>query len=96
MSKKSTTKKPAKKRTLDRLPLNDRVKALMPVARKLLADGMDDARVEWSEDIPYDEPRGLSDRQIGELVACIEVAYATGIALGLMLRPEAFGTDGAR
>ena len=74
-----------------------RVRQMAPVARKLLIEGFDDDRIEFTMDLPCKEPVvGDSDENVRQFVEWTQTVYAVGIAVGLLLRPETFGTGGAR
>jgi hypothetical protein len=88
-----------KKQSLMRVPRDvySRVRQMRPVALTVLEQGLDDGRVEFTDDIPYLEPSGSrSDAEIAELVKWTSVVYALGIAIGLLLHPDVFKTGGAR
>ena len=92
------------------LDLGQQVRAAMPFARALVMEGLcpetsgpteelimqrvaeltdDDDLLEFWED-------GANEEQVIVWSNRLEAARALGIALGLMLRPEAFAKDGAR
>jgi hypothetical protein len=65
-----------------------RVCAVTPNAARLIADGIDDARCEWDDEIPYPQPTMPDDAAIEEMIQYTRAVYAVGIAVGLQLRPE--------
>lgn len=97
MTKSTRTSK--KRQPLSRVPADVflRVHQMRPVALTVLQKGFDDARVEFTEDIPYPEPSGSrTDAEVAELVRWTSVVYALGIAVGLLLDPDVFKTGGGR
>jgi hypothetical protein len=65
-----------------------RIRKALPIAKRVLAEGLDSRRCEWSAHIPAQEPQGLTDQQIAQFVKWTEATYEIGIAVGLMLRPD--------
>ena len=63
----------------------DRIRAALPTARRLLAEGIDNAGADFDPGAPIVE--GLSDEQNDQLVAATEHTYIVGVAVGLLLDP---------
>jgi hypothetical protein len=97
---------PAPLKDFGMIPLRDQVRAAMPVAHRFLEEGIDygqrtddsfmDRVVEFLDDPEFRRfNEHAPDAEASAWADRLEAARAIGIALGLMLRPEAFA-DGAR
>jgi hypothetical protein len=86
---------PAQWRTL-RFP--DKVRAAVPTAQELLIEGGILTDPPPGQAMWWQKVEAITGETIDgdDRLAHLETALALGIALGLMLRPEAFGTGGAR
>jgi hypothetical protein len=75
-----------------------RVRQAQPIARKVLREGLDDQHSEFADLVPCDEPlsEGRTDDDVAKLVVWTDAVFVIGIAVGLLLRPEAFDKGGAR
>jgi hypothetical protein len=68
-----------------------RVRQVRPLAREILRHGLSyDSPELPNEFIPCAEPSGLSDRQMSAFNDSMDAVFVVGIAVGLLLRPEAF------
>jgi hypothetical protein len=60
-----------------------RIRAALPTARRLLAEGIDNADADFDPGAPIVE--GLSDAQNDQFTAALDHAYIVGVAVGLLL-----------
>lgn len=99
--------KTPKNRSFSDLPIAGQVRAAMPTARHLIAEGLSigprddmditDRVIELLHDSALEQLTKQADSD--ECVAMfhrIDCAFALGVAAGLLLRPEAFEIGGAR
>jgi hypothetical protein len=70
--------------------LLDRVRQAGPIARLILRDGLSNQSANLpGEYVPCGEPKGLNDEQMKAFCHHMDALFAVGIAVGLLLRPEA-------
>ena len=63
-----------------------RLRTMLPIAKERLAnEGIGLEHAEFSENIPADEPKGMTEQQTAMLVEWTEATYVLGIAVGLLL-----------
>ena len=81
--------------------IDTRIARLLPVARRLLTEGIDPGRLEFFDSLP-DEPmhmpkisdRDLESQLVGWSTARAEQTYLVGIAVGLLLNSATFLKNG--
>jgi hypothetical protein len=100
-----TAKKAQRSASFQYLPLPDQIQAARPIAEALISQGIDPSthtNASLLDHIVSLVPtldalfEGMEEADRLTLTDAIEAARATGIALGLLLRPEAFLKGGAQ
>lgn len=69
------------------------IKQAMPIAKRVLREGLDDTLGELSERIPAPFPTGLTETQVEQVRTWAEAYYVVGVAVGLLLRSDTVLTD---
>jgi hypothetical protein len=74
-------------------PLDARVSQMVPVARKLLLNGIDPERLEFFDDLPQVQVDPKTEPRLREIERATEEAvqaYLVGMAVGLLLNAAMF------
>jgi hypothetical protein len=82
--------------------LAEYVRRAQPLALELVRDGLDvidaDETLESHIEliIGHNGPKDLDDDGVSKFIQALEAAYAIGLAVGMLVRPELFAKGGTR